>query len=198
MKNKTKTKLLNKKNIAFHPLEKSRWKDFEKLFGERGACGGCWCMSWRLNRSDFDKQKGTGNKNAMKKLVNDNEMPGILAYYDNNPIGWCSIAPRDKFVRLEKSKVLKKIDDNPVWSISCFFIIKEYRRQGLSTELLKAVIKYCKSKRVKIIEAYPTEPYSSNIPAAFAWTGIPSSFTKAGFEEVERKSKTRPIMRYYL
>ncbi len=190
--------LLNKSKLSFHPLDKSCWKDFEKLFGDRGACGGCWCMAWRLKRSDFQKQSGEGNKKAVKKLVNANETIGILAYHDDEPVGWCAVAPREKFVRLENSRVLKRIDDKPVWSVTCFFIEKHFRRQGLSTELLKAVIKFCKSKGVKIIEAYPTVPYNENIPAAFAWTGIPSAFEKAGFKEAARRSKTRPVMRYFL
>lgn len=198
MKKKLEPVIIQKRKLTFHPLTKDRWKDFELLFGERGACGGCWCMSWRLNRSQFEKQKGAANKSDMKKLVNAEEAPGIIAYYNNKPIAWCSVAPREKFIRLENSKVLKRIDDNPVWSVSCIFIIKGYRRQGISKDLLKAVIKFCKLKGAKIIEAYPQEPYSSNIPAAFAWTGIPSSFKKAGFEVVKRRSKMRPIMRYYI
>ena len=198
MKKEISALIIDKDNLNFYPLDKSRWKDFEKLFGERGACGGCWCMAWRLKRSEFQKQSGEGNKKAVKKLVNANETIGILAYYNDEPIGWCAVAPRDKYVRLENSKVLKRIDDKPVWSISCFFIDKKYRRHGISTELIKAVIKFCKSKSVKIIEAYPTVPYSENIPAAFAWTGIPSAFEKAGFKEAVRRSKTRPMMRYYL
>jgi GNAT superfamily N-acetyltransferase len=185
-------------NLKCFPLEKSRWKDFEELFGERGACGGCWCMAWRIKPKDFDKQKGAGNKKAIKKIVYKNETPGIIGYVDGKPVGWCAVAPREKFIRLENSRVLQKIDEKPVWSITCFFIAKPYRRQGLSTELLKGVIKFCKKKKVKILEAYPAEPYSDNIPAAFAWTGIPSAFTKAGFKVAARRSPKRPIMRYYL
>ncbi len=189
---------MNKKKIKFYLLDKSRWKDFEKLFGQRGACGGCWCMSWRLSSSEFQKNKGDKNKKLIKKIVEKEGAPGILAYYENEPIGWCAVAPREKFIRLNNSKVLAKIDDKPVWSVTCFFIHKDYRRIGLSTELLKAAIKFCKKRKAKILEAYPAEPYSSNMPAAFAWTGIPSAFVKAGFKVAERRSPKRPIMRYYL
>jgi GNAT superfamily N-acetyltransferase len=134
----------------------------------------------------------------MKKLVESNTEPGILAYYDNEPVGWCAIALREKYIRLEKSRVLKSIDDKVVTSIPCFFIKKEFRRKRLSTELLKAAIQYCKNKGVKIVEGYPSEPYAENVPAAFAWTGFPSSFVHAGFKEVIRRSKNRPIMRYYI
>ena len=185
-------------NIKCCELDKSRWNDFEKLFGERGACGGCWCMAWRLKPKDFEMLKGAGNKRAMRKIISNNETPGIIAYLNDNPVGWCAVAPREKYIRLANSKVLAKIDDKPVWSITCFFIAKQYRKMGISVELLKGVIKICKKKKVKILEAYPVEPYSKNIPAAFAWTGIPSAFEKTGFEVAERRSPKRPIMRYYL
>jgi GNAT superfamily N-acetyltransferase len=189
---------LVKGKIEFHPLTKSIWKDFEELFGERGACGGCWCMAWRLSSKDFEKLKGDGNKKAMKKIVDDNEIPGIIAYINGKPAGWCSFAPREKFIRLENSRVLAKIDNKPVWSITCLFIAKPFRRQGLSGEILKGVIQFCKKKKIKMLEAYPVEPYNDNIPAVFAWTGIPSAFEKAGFKEVERRTPKKPIMRYYL
>jgi len=155
-------------------------------------------MSWRLKSSDFNKLKGAGNKRAMKHLVDRKEQIGIIAYAGKEPVGWCAVAPREKFIRLENSKVLARIDEEKVWSITCFFIKKGFRRKGLSVELLKAVIEFGKKKRVKVLEGYPTVPYNSNIPAAFAWTGIPSAFVKAGFVEAARRSKSRPIMRYYL
>ena len=155
-------------------------------------------MSWRLPRAQWEKQKGAANKRAMKSLVKKKEQLGILAYSNGTPIGWCAVALREQFVRLENARVLKRIDNQPVWSITCFFLAKEFRRKGISVELLKAVIAFCKSKKVKIIEAYPIIPYSLNMPAAFAWTGILSSFRKAGFVEAKRWSKSRPIVRYYL
>ncbi len=184
--------------FEYLPLTKNRWKDFEKLFGERGACGGCWCMYWREKNSEFKKKKGKGNKRAMKALVNKNKTVGILAYLNNKAVGWCSVSPREDFIRLENSKVLSPVDDKPVWSVSCFFIDKEYRQQGLSTELLKGAIDFAKKKGAKILEGYPVVPYSEKIPAAFAWTGFSSAFEKAGFHEVARRSKNRPIMRYVI
>jgi GNAT superfamily N-acetyltransferase len=187
-----------KSKFSFYPLTKENWKDFENLFGERGACGGCWCMSWLLTKKEFDANKGAGNKRKMKKLVESNAEPGLIAYLNDEPVGWCALASREKFIRLENSRVLERIDDQIVWSVPCFFIKKEIRRQNLSSELLKAAVSYCRSKGVKILEGYPSDPYTDQVPAAFAWTGFPSSFHKAGFEEVARKSKSRPIMRFYI
>lgn len=183
--------------LGIHPLTKSRWSDFEKLFGEKGACGGCWCMWWRLKRSEFNKSKGAGNKRKMKQLVNDQVVPGLLIYKKNEIIGWCSVAPREHFPVLENSRILKKIDDKKVWSIVCFYIEKKYRGMGISTEIIKSILDYLRKKRVKIIEGYPVEPKRDDLPAVFAWTGFASAFRKAGFIECARRSETRPIMRYY-
>ncbi|KLU62938.1 hypothetical protein CEB3_c06900 [Peptococcaceae bacterium CEB3] len=184
-------------NLKIYELDPTRWYDFENLFGEKGACGGCWCMSWRLKRSDFERQKGSKNRSAMKALIEQNRKIGVLAYINHEPIGWCAVAPREEYLRLENSRVLKRIDNEQVWSVTCFFISKSYRRKGISIELLNGVIKYCEINNVKIIEGYPVVPYSERIPDAFAWTGIPSAFQKTGFVEVERRSKAKPIMRYY-
>lgn len=185
-------------NLEIYPLDDSRWNDFEKLFGKRGACGGCWCMAWRLKASEFNRQKGEGNKLAMHSLVKQNEQIGLLAYVDGEPVGWCAVAPRENYPRLENSRVWKRVDDNPVWSISCFFIAKAFRRKGLSLELVKGAISFCKANQVKIIESYPVVPYSEKIPDSFAWTGFPDIFEKAGFVMAERRSPSKPIMRYYI
>ena len=182
--------------LEFHPVTAKRWRDLEKLFGERGACGGCWCMCWRLKRSQFEKQKGAGNKKALKKIVAAGEVPGLLAYAGREPVGWCSVAPREAFPVLENSRILKRVDNQPVWSASCFFVARPYRRQGLSVKLLRAAVAYAKKKGARMVEGYPVEPKKSPMPDVFAWTGLASAFRRAGFKEVLRRSPTRPIMRY--
>lgn len=184
--------------LKANSLDASRWSDFEELFGEKGACGGCWCMSWRLKKSQFESQKGIENKNSMKALVDNNEIIGVLAYIGDKPIGWCAVAQREKYIRLENSRVFKRIDDEPVWSITCLYILKEYRRKEISTELIKAAINYCKLNEATIVEAYPAVPYDEKVPDAFLWTGIPSSFLKAGFKIAEKRSKWKLMMRYYI
>jgi GNAT superfamily N-acetyltransferase len=184
--------------IKVEPLTKNRWADFENLFGQKGACGGCWCMWWRLKRVDFINNKGTRNKKLMKNIVDNKIIPGLLAYNKKEPVGWISIAPREDFLLLENSKILKRVDDQKVWSIVCFFIDKKFRGKGISSEILNAVIDYAKKKKAKILEGYPVEPRNKNMPSVFAWTGFASAFKKAGFIEVARRSETRPIMRYFI
>ncbi len=187
------------RHLAFEPLNKKNWDKFVDLFGERGACGNCWCMSFRLNKSDYENGKlHNGNKNRMRKLVWSGKTTGILALYEGQAIAWCAISPREEFVRLETSRVHKRIDDKPVWSIPCFFIDKKFRRLGLSVELLKGTIKYAKSAGIPILEAYPTIPTQEALPDAFAWIGLYKSFERAGFEIVDRTSKSRPMVRYFV
>ncbi len=183
--------------LTYHTLTQERWKDFEKLFGERGACGGCWCMSWRLKRAVFEQQKGAANKRAMKKIVSSGEIPGLIAYVGDEPIAWCSVAPREVFPRLENARTLKRIDDKPVWSVVCFFIAKPYRRRGVSSLLLGAAVDYARRSGASIVEGYPFEP-KQKLPDPFVWTGLVSSFEAAGFKEAARRSASRPIMRYYI
>jgi GNAT superfamily N-acetyltransferase len=133
----------------------------------------------------------------MKKIVMAGETPGVLAFIGSEPIGWCSVAPREVFVRLERSHTLKPVDDQQVWSIACLFIAKPFRAQGVSVELLKAAVSYVKKKGGRIVEGYPVEP-DKKWPDAFAWTGVTSAYVKAGFEEVLRRAPSRPIMRCYL
>jgi len=182
----------------FFPVTNERWKDFEKLFGEKGACAGCWCMYWRLKQSVLDAQKGNGNKRAMKEIINSGKIPGILAYSEGEPIGWCSVAPREDFSKLDNTRILKPVDEKSVWSVVCFFIHKDHRKRGLSIALLNAAKIFVKSSGGKILEGYPIEPKKDKMPDAFAWTGISAAFESAGFKEVARRSETRPIMRFYL
>jgi GNAT superfamily N-acetyltransferase len=183
------------KKVEVRPLTPDRWGDLERLFGPRGACGGCWCMWWRLTRSEFEKRKGAQNKRAMKRIVVSGEVPGLLAYADGEPVGWCAIGPRASYPVLQRSRVLKPVDDQPVWSITCFFVARPYRGQGVSAALVKAAVAHARKNGARTIEGYPVEPKAGRIPDAFAYVGVPSTFRRAGFVEVLRRSPTRPIMR---
>ncbi len=185
-------------NLKIYSLESTRWEDLEHLFGTRGACGGCWCMSWRLKKFEFEIGKGESNKYSMKDIVYSDKPTGVLAYIDDKPIGWCAIAPREVYKRLETSRVFKRVDDKPVWSITCLFIDRNFRRKGISIELIKGAIEYAKLNEVNIVEAYPVVPYDNNVPDAFLWTGIPSTFDAVGFTEVARRSKWKSVMRFYI
>jgi GNAT superfamily N-acetyltransferase len=184
-------------DVTCRPLTRRNWSDLEQLFGPRGASAGCWCMWWRLKRSEWEKQKGEKNRSSFENIVASGAPTGVLAYLEKQPVGWCAIAPRTHYPVLERSRILSPIDDQPVWSVTCFFIARPHRQSGLTAALLRAAVEYAVKKGAKVVEGYPTDPRGGSMPEAFAWTGFASAFRKAGFKEVTRRSAGRPIMRYY-
>jgi len=181
--------------MTFHPLTPDRWTDFTTLFGKNGAASGCWCMWWRQTRAEFDRDHGEKNKRAMKRIVDSGEVPGIIAYKGDEPVGWCSIAPRERYPSLDRSRVLKRLDDKPVWSLVCLFVHRDHRGKGMGVAMAKAAVAYARSQGVRIIEAYPTAPRGRKLQSVSSFMGTPSLFAKAGFKEVARPSDARVIMR---
>jgi GNAT superfamily N-acetyltransferase len=155
-------------------------------------------MWFRLRRSEYEQKKGARNKRALKKLVLSGEPPGLIAYFKGEPIAWCALAPREQYSVLGRSRVLAPVDDCPVWSIVCLFIAKPYRRRGVSAGMLEGAARYARKRGARILEGYPIEPKQKRMPDVFAMTGLASAFSKAGFSEVARRSRTRPIMRRML
>jgi GNAT superfamily N-acetyltransferase len=155
-------------------------------------------MSWRKPRAAWVRDKGDANRAGLCALVKKGPPPGLLAYEGGVPAGWCAVAPRSEYVRLANSRVLRPLDDAPVWSVSCFFIAKPYRRRGVSVELLKAVIDFVRNQGGKVVEGYPVAPKKGALPDTFAWTGTLSAFLKAGFREMPRWSEARPLVRFVM
>jgi GNAT superfamily N-acetyltransferase len=151
-------------------------------------------MAWRSKPAAFKKNKGDGNRRAMKRLIDAGAVPGLIGYIDSQPVAWCSIGLRSDFSALDRSRVLAPVDDQTVWSVSCMFVAKEHRRKGLSVRMLKAAAKYVREQGALILEGYPYEP-DGTLPDPFVWTGLASAYLRAGFKEVARRSRTRPIMR---
>jgi GNAT superfamily N-acetyltransferase len=181
-----------------HPLTADRWADFETLFGPRGAYGGCWCMFWRLRSSENARNKGADKKREMRRIVDSGKPPGLLAYVEGEPAGWCSIDSREKFLRIEHSRTLQRVDDRPgVWSLNCFVIARKHRRHGLMTGLLDAAVEYARERGAKIIEAYPIDP-RGDLKSYEGYTGVGSAFRRRGFREVARPRENQAIMRMEL
>jgi len=181
--------------IEFLPVTPERWSDLQTLFGECGAYEGCWCMWWRLTRREWMRQRGEANRRAMKRIVESGEVPGIIAYVDGGPAGWCSVGPREAFPSLNRSPKLKRVDAETVWSIVCFYVAPEYRGGGLMASLLAAARDHALSRGARIVEAYPREPGDLGPPQAYM--GVVPAFERAGFVEVLRRSPKQPIMRYH-
>lgn len=188
-------KPIRAEDLSFEPLTPDRWSDFERLFGPKGAYGGCWCMYWRETRREFEEMQGEGNRKAMREIVFSGQVPGILAYHQGEVMGWCSVAPRERYPSLNRSHVLKRIDDQPVWSIVCFYIAKAYRGRGVTLALIKGALEHIKRHGGRIAEAYPTFPRGRHLAPVSVYMGLPAIFEQAGFVEFARPSKSKVIMR---
>jgi GNAT superfamily N-acetyltransferase len=171
-------------DIVVQPLTPERWADFEKLFGPSGAFGGCWCMWPRMRSKDFQGQKNSENKAAMKSVVASDAQPGMLAYVDGEVAGWVALAPREQYEHWENSRKLKALDrPEGLWSVSCFVIGKDYRRRGLMARLLEAAADYARQHGARVLEAYPIEP-GGDLKSYKGFTGVASTFRRAGFKHV--------------
>jgi GNAT superfamily N-acetyltransferase len=182
-----------KPGLAFRPATPDRWADIEALFGPRGAMAGCWCMWWRLARSEFQKNAGAGNRRAFKKIVERGDVPGILAYDGARPVGWCAVQPKESYPSLARSRT-KTVDDRPAWAVTCFFVAKDYRGKGISQALLRAAVAHARGRGAKLIEGYPIDTAQKAMDFS-SFMGTARVFAAAGFAEAARPSPNRPIMR---
>jgi GNAT superfamily N-acetyltransferase len=184
-----------KNNLKLQPLTADNWRLFGDVMGEKGGCGGCWCMYFRMSSTEFRNDKYERHKGRMHAIVKAGQPTGLIATLNEEAVGWIAFAPREDYKRIENSRAFRRIDDKAVWSVTCFFIKKEFRNKGLSEQMIKGVIDYAKKKKIKTLEAYPAIPYSYKVPAPFLWVGILSAFTKNGFEVVQQNRKSRAMVR---
>lgn len=176
--------------IETHPLTRDRWPDFAALMTSRFDTRRCWCM-WPRLATNYAARTGETNKRAFKKVVDAAPAPpGVLAYVDGVPSGWCAVAPREEYPKLGRSRATAPVDDQPVWSVVCFYVLRSARRRGLSKALLSAAVALATQHGAKIVEGYPVEGGSN------PFRGVASVFASAGFEEVARRAPNRPFMRY--
>jgi GNAT superfamily N-acetyltransferase len=180
--------------LSVRPLTPDLWPALEDLFGESGAAGGCWCMYWRIG-SAYRKRPREENKAAFREIVRHGPPPGLLAFDGDMAVGWCQLTPRDALPWLDRTWRLKRLDDVPVWSLSCLYVRKGYRRQGVTSALIAAALKVAKGAKAPALEAYPLD--ADKTPSA-SGTGYASTFAHAGFTTVACHVPPRPIMRHDL
>ncbi|MCP4604686.1 MAG: GNAT family N-acetyltransferase [Proteobacteria bacterium] len=185
--------------IRYEELKSHLWPNFEALFGAKGACGGCWCQWWRVERGGklWEETKGEKARERMKALVLSDAAMGILAFDEDTPVGWCSFGPRSDFPRLETVKAYRRDDTADEWCVNCFFIERGYRGKGIARGLLDSAIKAVWRHGADTIEAYPvtTAGDGKKLAPAFSWTGPLRIFEERGFKEIQRLAPTKPLVR---
>jgi hypothetical protein len=180
---------------SVHPLTPERWTDIETVFGGTGD-GGCWCMWWRLGDDEYRAQVGEENKAALKRIVDSGLPPGVIGYIDGMAAGWCSVGPREEFSRLESSPLFRRVDDQAVWSIVCYYVNRQFRGRGLMELLTRGAVNLARAEDAHIVEAYPVEISGGSV--SHAYTGIASVMRGIGFRQIALPMPSRPIMRYFI
>jgi GNAT superfamily N-acetyltransferase len=174
--------------IQIRPLEPGDWPIIVKLFGDNGACGGCWCMWPRVPRGGklWQDLKGAKNRESFRRLVRAGKVHGLLAFTGDEPVGWCCFGPRQTFPRLDRVRALQHDWSDGTWSIVCFYIPAAWRNRGIAGRLLEAATRRASALGAHTIEGYPAVPNKppAPLPAAFAWTGVPALFERAGYSEL--------------
>jgi GNAT superfamily N-acetyltransferase len=188
---------MNRPGLEIRPLTPDLWPALEDLFGTRGACNGCWCMYWRIGSAYFFKRTREQNRAALRALVRRGPPPGLLAFDGERAVGWCQLTPRAALPYLDQSPRFPRVDDRPVWSVSCFYVRRGYRKQGVMPQLLAAAISAARRARAPALEAYPVDTDKPG-STANTFTGTASTFARAGFTTVGGRSPSRPVMRYEL
>jgi GNAT superfamily N-acetyltransferase len=185
------------------PLTVDRMPDLDSLFHARGCsvARNCYCIYYRVTSREYppwsDASRSSHNREAMVNLARSNAPPGLIGYRDGKPVGWVSLGPRTHFKRLETSPTMRRLDDKPVWSIICFVVPSQFRKQGVAHELLEAAIEYAERQGARLLEAYPVDRGVAGAPSA-PWFGSLTMFSAAGFKEVARNRPSRPIVRLVL
>ena len=185
--------------LTLAPLTPDRWPDLEAVFKAKGCsvARGCWCMDYRRTGSPTippGKSRAQVNRAELKALVDAGNPPGLIGYRGKVPVGWISLGPREEYAKLERSPVMKPVDQKPVWSVICFVVPTEYRGQGVARALLDGAVAYAKKRGAKLIEAYPVDKPARSKPDDM-WFGAKSMYDKAGFKEVARRKPHRPVVR---
>ena len=180
--------------LTIRPLTPELWPALEDLFGDSSVTSRCWCMYGRVG-SAYRARPRERNKADFRELVKRGPPPGLIAFHGDLAVGWCRLTPRDAVPALDRVWQVKRVDGLPVWSLSCLYVRKGYRRQGITSELIAAALKIAKRAKAPALEAYP---FDAKVSPSAPGSGYASTFARLGFKTVARRIPARPIMRHDL
>jgi GNAT superfamily N-acetyltransferase len=186
------------------PASPDRWADMEAVFGTRGDPARCWCQWFYAGAQVGPLAAAAANREALRAQVEQGRLPGVLAYRDGEPVGWCAVAPRPTYTRLPRSEVLRgmprdELADPAVWSVTCFVVRVGHRRGGVATALLDGAVRLAQESGARVVEGYPVDVAAkARTSSAELYHGPLSTFLAAGFREVARPRPARPVVRLEL
>jgi GNAT superfamily N-acetyltransferase len=181
-------------DLDIQPVTPGRWDDLERVMSGCSYARKCWCAYWYLSNAAYKAGWGDANRETLERLVKAGAAPGLIAYVDREPAAWVSVAPRRNFDRLNRSRNFAALDDKNVWSVNCFVVAPDFRRQGLMEKLARAAWDFAIARGADGTEAYPLVP-GPKTSASDLYLGTEGAFRAAGYIEVARPLPRRPIMR---
>jgi GNAT superfamily N-acetyltransferase len=182
--------------LTVRPLAPKLWPALEDLFGRSGACNGCWCMYRRFG-PDYFRRPHEKNRRALCRIVGKGPPPGLLALDGERAVAWCQLTPRDDLAGLDRKRSFERVDALPVWSVSCFYVRRGCRRQGVMSALVAAALKAARRAHALALEAYPVDTGRPG-GTANVFTGTVSAFRRAGCRTGACRIPARPVMRHDL
>lgn len=169
--------------VDVRPVTPETWGDLERLFRARGSPHYCWCTPFRVVGNEH--LTSDERREAMAGLVAAGTPVGVLAYEDGEPVGWCSVAPRESYAKLARSRTMPRVTPPAVatWTVLCFFVVRGRRRQGATRALLDGAVAYARERGAQVVEGYPFD--SAGLSATHR--GHSSAFAAAGFARDGRR-----------
>jgi GNAT superfamily N-acetyltransferase len=183
--------------LRCEPATAGRLDDVAAVIGDRGGPGGCWCMFWRLRNADWRAGDADRRKALLAERLAQTPPPGVLGYLGDRPVGWCAVAPRGEYPRMQASPTFGPVDDAASWAVSCLFIHRTARRRGVATALVAAAVAMAEAYGAPAVDAIPVAP-GGRRRSGDLYTGTPSMFQPLGFTEIARRKPERPVVRLSL
>lgn len=190
-------------DITVVSVRDAPWHDVQKIFGTRGDPSSCWCQYFKMDTAAWKTASRETCEPLLREQVRDlDPPPGVVAYLQDEPVGWCAVEPRRNYPRIHRTKVAQgpePMDDPSVWSVTCFVVRVGFRKKGIATMLLSAAVDQARAHGARVIEGYPVDPLARHkVSSAELYYGIVSQFAANGFTEVERPTPSRALMRLEL
>lgn len=173
--------------LEIRPVTRARWDDFARLFAARGAPHYCWCTPYRFAGSH--RMTKEERREAMRRRVASGAPVGLLAYEDGEPVGWCSVAPRESYEKLGSSTSMPRVADEPTWTILCLFVPRARRGEGVAESLVAGAVDHARREGATFVEAYPWD--AAGISSRHR--GRSSLYEGAGFRAEGRRYVAGPF-----
>lgn len=166
-----------------HPVTPDRFDDLADVINPNRRETHCWCLSHRVGAKEIAELGGGSREQAMRALCARDVPPGVVTYRDGTPVGWCNIGARSDIPRLRQSKLIRPVDDVPVWSIVCTVVRSGHRRQGVTQQLIEGAVQWARSQGAPAVEAHPVDP-DGRMDLTMAFVGTRAMYERAGFEVI--------------